>query len=72
MRLSQIERLNNIKAKRNNVAVKASLEALTQAASSGEGNLLELAVAAARVRATLGEISDALELVFENGKPFQG
>lgn len=64
VRLSQIERLNNIKAKRDNASVKATLEALTQAARNGEGNLLELAVAAARVRATLGEISDALELVY--------
>jgi len=64
VRLSQIERLNTIKAKRDNVAVKAALEALTEAARSGEGNLLELGVVAARHRATLGEISDALEAVY--------
>lgn len=64
VRLSQIERLNTIKAKRDNAAVKAALEALTEAARSGAGNLLELGVIAARHRATLGEISDALEVVY--------
>jgi len=64
VRLSQIERLNTIKAKRDNAAVKAALEALTEAARSGAGNLLELGVIAARQRATLGEISDALEVVY--------
>ncbi|MGB1284705.1 MAG: methylmalonyl-CoA mutase, partial [Polaribacter sp.] len=68
VRLSQIERLNNIKAKRNNVDVKKSLEALTECAKSNKGNLLDLAVKAAKNRATLGEISDALENVFGRHK----
>ncbi len=61
---SQIERLNQIKKTRDGAAVKTALEAITKAAETGEGNLLELAVNAARVRATLGEISDALEAIF--------
>jgi len=64
VRLSQIERLNHIKANRDGAAVKAALDALTEAARTGEGNLLELGVTAARLRATLGEISDALEVVY--------
>lgn len=64
VRLSQIERLNKIKKERNSQKVKATLEKLTASARSGEGNLLALAVEAARERATLGEISDALEVVF--------
>jgi methylmalonyl-CoA mutase len=68
VRNSQIERLNELKATRNNTAVKKSLVALTKAAASGEENLLELAVAAAKDRATLGEISDALEVIFGRHK----
>ncbi|MBA3985564.1 MAG: methylmalonyl-CoA mutase [Flavobacteriales bacterium] len=64
VRLSQIERLERIKAERNSQKVKNTLENLTASARSGEGNLLALAVKAARERATLGEISDALEIVF--------
>ncbi|MCB2378132.1 methylmalonyl-CoA mutase [Hymenobacter sp. BT635] len=64
VRESQIARLTTIKAERDNDAVKAALQALTDAARSGQGNLLELAVNAARLRATLGEISDALEAVY--------
>ena len=64
VRLSQIERLNKIKNTRNNEKVKQSLEKLTNAAKTGNENLLDLAVEAARNRATLGEISDALEVVF--------
>jgi len=64
VRLSQIERLNSIKASRNSVAVKSALEAITEAAKTGQGNLLELSIDAARKRATLGEISSALEVVF--------
>jgi methylmalonyl-CoA mutase len=64
VRESQIERLNKIKAERDNAAVQQALQALTGAARSGQGNLLELAVSAARLRATLGEISDALEAVY--------
>lgn len=64
VRLSQIERLNKLKAERNEKDVQTSIEALTKAAESGKGNLLELAVDAARKRATLGEISFALEKVY--------
>ncbi|GGD84390.1 methylmalonyl-CoA mutase [Planktosalinus lacus] len=64
VRLSQIERLNKIKSERNSEKVTATLEKLTECARTGEGNLLALAVEAARERATLGEISDALETAF--------
>ncbi|MCK0124426.1 methylmalonyl-CoA mutase [Gelidibacter sp. F2691] len=64
VRLSQIERLNKIKSERNGAKVTAALSKLTEMARTGEGNLLALAVEAARERATLGEISDALEDVF--------
>jgi methylmalonyl-CoA mutase len=68
VRHSQIERLNKIKATRDNAKVKALLSNLTEAAKKGEGNLLELAVLAAKERATLGEISDAMEEVFGRHK----
>lgn len=64
VRNEQIERLQKIKAERNNEAVKEALKAITEAAKTGKGNLLDLAVKAARLRATLGEISDAMESVF--------
>jgi len=64
VRESQISRLNSIKAKRNAEAVTEALKNLTKSAQTGEGNLLALAVEAARERATLGEISSALESVF--------
>jgi methylmalonyl-CoA mutase len=64
VREQQIARLKQVRAKRDQARLRQSLEALTQAARSGEGNLLELAVEAARARATVGEISDALETVF--------
>ncbi|GAB3235581.1 methylmalonyl-CoA mutase [Hymenobacter seoulensis] len=64
VRESQIARLNQIKATRDNAAVQQALEALTEAARTGNDNLLALAVQAARLRATLGEISDALEKVY--------
>ncbi|AWA29968.1 methylmalonyl-CoA mutase [Flavobacterium magnum] len=64
VRKQQVERLEQIKASRDNAKVKVALDALITAAKTGDGNLLELAVAAARHRATLGEISDALETVF--------
>jgi methylmalonyl-CoA mutase len=64
VRKQQLESLASIKASRNSDLVKQNLEALTESAKTGKGNLLELAVIAARNRATLGEISDALELVF--------
>ena len=64
VREKQIARLNEIKAKRDTAAVNAALNAITEASQSGKGNLLELAVEAARKRATLGEISYAMEKVF--------
>jgi methylmalonyl-CoA mutase len=64
VRKQQLESLAKIKATRSAEAVQQNLEALTESAKTGEGNLLEIAVTAARNRATLGEISDALELVF--------
>lgn len=64
VRESQIRRLQELKSSRNTQAVEQALEALTEAAQSGAGNLLELSVEAARVRATLGEISFAIEKVF--------
>lgn len=64
VRKQQIERLEEIKAKRDTTEVNQSLEKLIHCAKTGEGNLLEIAVEAARNRATLGEISDALESVF--------
>lgn len=64
VRESQIRRLEQVKASRDNEVVKKSLDALTRSAESGEGNLLALAIDAARSRATLGEISYSLEKVF--------
>ena len=68
VRKSQIERLNKLKADRNSNEVEKCLVNLTNAAKSGEENLLGLAVIAAKKRATLGEISDALEVVFGRHK----
>ena len=64
VRAQQIDRLNHIKSTRDIKKIKNILENLTKAASDGSGNLLALAVEAARLRATLGEISDALEQKF--------
>jgi methylmalonyl-CoA mutase len=64
VRRQQIVRLEELKRARNPEAVRATLDALTLGAASGDANLLDLAVDAARARATLGEISDALEAVF--------
>lgn len=64
VRRQQIERLEQIKAKRDTQKVNQSLEKLIHCAKTGEGNLLEIAVEAARNRATLGEISFALESIF--------
>ncbi len=64
VRKTQIEKINKIKASRNNNKVKQILEKLTEAAKDENQNLLEIAVDAARERATLGEISDALEKIF--------
>ena len=63
VRLSQIARLEKVRSNRDQQAVDQALQLLTDAAASGQGNLLELAVEAARHRATLGEISDAIEEV---------
>jgi len=64
VRDSQVARLAAIRRSRDAKACKAALDALTAAAASGEGNLLALSIDAARARATVGEISDALEKVF--------
>ncbi|MFV8332217.1 methylmalonyl-CoA mutase [Flavobacterium sp. GSP14] len=64
VRKQQLEQLERIKATRDTEKVQNSLKKLTLCAQTGEGNLLEIAVEAARNRTTLGEISDALEAVF--------
>jgi methylmalonyl-CoA mutase len=64
VRESQIARLNDLKANRNSAEVTEALHNLTECARTQEGNLLELAIIAAEKRATLGEISDALEKVY--------
>lgn len=64
VRESQIKRLEQVKSSRNETKVKESLDRITEAAQSKSGNLLALAVDAARNRTTLGEISDAMEKVF--------
>ena len=64
VRESQLARLSDIRASRDGESVRAALQALTDAAESGSGNLLELAISATRCRATVGEISDALEEVY--------
>ncbi len=64
VRNAQIERLHKLRAERDNAAVEAALNALTECARTGEGNLLELSIDAARKRASLGEISYALEKVY--------
>src|SRR5690606_22381069 len=61
VRNAQVERLQQLRQQRDPAAVEAALNALTRCAETGEGNLLALAVDAARARASLGEISDALE-----------
>ena len=64
VRISQVARLQKLRAERDNETCQKALCALTAAAESGQGNLLELAVDAARARATVGEISDALEKIW--------
>ncbi|MBP5650098.1 MAG: methylmalonyl-CoA mutase, partial [Bacteroidales bacterium] len=64
VREAQIKRLTKLRAERNNEEVQACLEAITRCAETGEGNLLELSVDAAKKRASLGEISYAMEKVF--------
>ena len=63
VRLSQIERLKKLRGERDEAAVQKALAAITESAKTGEGNLLALAVEAAQLRASLGEISDACEAV---------
>ena len=63
VRLSQIERLNKLRAGRNEAEVIAALDDITKCAETGEGNLLELAIIAAQKRASLGEISSACEKI---------
>ena len=63
VRLSQIERLNKLRAERNEAEVLVALDAITECAKTGEGNLLELAIIAAQKRASLGEISTACEKI---------
>jgi len=64
VRETQLKRLKEIRASRDPHNVDAALNALTEAARNGQGNLLELSVNAARARATLGEISNAMEMIF--------
>ncbi|MDW3204441.1 MAG: methylmalonyl-CoA mutase [Alphaproteobacteria bacterium] len=64
VRDGQVARLKKIRETRDEAACRAALEAITQAAESGEGNLLDLSVKATRARATVGEISDAMEKAF--------
>ena len=69
VRAAQIRRLLTLRAERDAGAVAAALAALTECARSGEGNLLGLSIAAARAKASVGEISDALEVVFGRFQP---
>ncbi|WEZ81989.1 methylmalonyl-CoA mutase [Rhizobium sp. 32-5/1] len=64
VRIAQVRRIEETRRRRDTAQVTAALEALTQVARSGDGNILETAVTAARARATVGEISDALRVVF--------
>jgi len=64
VRDGQVARLKTIRATRDATAVGAALEALTKCAETGDGNLLDLTVKAMRLRATVGEVSDALEKIF--------
>ncbi len=68
VRDSQIQRLHQLKAERDNAKVQSALDAITEAAQNGQGNLLALAIDAARARATLGEISFAMEKIFNRHK----
>lgn len=65
VRESQIRKINELKQKRDPAVVKSALEQLTECARSGKGNLLDLSVKAARARATVGEITQAMEVVFK-------
>jgi methylmalonyl-CoA mutase len=65
VRDEQVARINEIKASRDNDAVQRALDTMTEAARSGSGNLLELALPAMRARATIGEVTQAMEKVFD-------
>jgi methylmalonyl-CoA mutase len=69
VREAQLQRLEKLRAQRDEIAVKSSLDVITKVAETGEGNLLEVAVEAVRRRATLGEISTAMEKVFGRYQP---
>ncbi len=64
VREAQVKRLKDVRAKRDETKCRETLEALTRAASGGNGNLLEISIEAMRARATVGEVSDALEKVY--------
>ncbi|MBP7201659.1 MAG: methylmalonyl-CoA mutase [Propionivibrio sp.] len=64
VREEQVASIKKIRASRDSAAVQAALDALTKSAETGEGNLLDLTIKAMRLRATVGEVSDALEKVF--------
>ncbi|PID29155.1 MAG: methylmalonyl-CoA mutase [Candidatus Cloacimonadota bacterium] len=68
VRESQIKRLEELKSNRDNEKVKVALDKITEIAKSGKGNLLAAAVEAAKLRASLGEISDACEVIFGRHK----
>jgi methylmalonyl-CoA mutase len=70
VRDSQVKRLKDLKTQRDNALVEQALDRITESVSTGEGNLLELSVEAARLRATLGEISNAIEKVSGRYKAF--
>jgi len=69
VRAQQIARIEKLRAERDSAVTESALNALTKAAETGEGNLLELTVNAARAKATVGEMSDALEKVFGRHQP---
>ncbi|WP_306150059.1 MULTISPECIES: methylmalonyl-CoA mutase [unclassified Roseibium] len=68
VRAAQIDKLKRLRAERNEAETQAALDALTECAKTGEGNLLDLSVKAARAMATVGEISFAMEKVFDRHK----
>nr|VFJ61163.1 MAG: heterodimeric methylmalonyl-CoA mutase large subunit precursor [Candidatus Kentron sp. FW] len=68
VRRAQVERLKRVRGERDEAKVRSALNGITESAETGKGNLLERAVEAARARATLGEISDAMEKVFGRHK----
>lgn len=65
VRESQIRKIKSLKEKRNHAETKKALDEITECCRTGQGNLLDLSVKAARARATVGEITDAMEVVFK-------